>query len=574
MMKTPAFAVTALLALAGYAQDDALVTREYDVSDLLRSLPSRPAPMLAVMPGEDVQEPEDDSGPSFSEDALVELLQNWCEPGCWDGESTLSFAMGGRLVVRAPEGAHKAIALALPHLRARVAPEIAVDVTVAELTSGSLNELLAGGDAPCALGDRQVRRLEELLRDGVNSRSVRRVRVTAASGRTNHTALLEDSRFLSDIDLDLEGDRVAASAVNADLRLGSTLEVRPAITDLGVLVRFRYVDARTDAEPETLEMAGGARLQFPRVRRRVLASELHVANTAVAFGGALSLPGKPGWQTALFLCPRLDAAVPKPGDAPPCALPTALVDLRGVSNLRESSPVSSDDLLDALLTSVDPESWDNVPGAGVADFDGLLIVRNQAETLAQVRRWLDDWIRRELSSARVEIRLIQAPAGILGEPGQGESPKDLRALVERAESGSDATIVWQTAAVAAQNGRLTLDDVVRRGVVTDYRPVGAQADPEVGLIEWGARLDGRVRWNRDAGRVLIDDFTLSWSTAAEPIATAVHPAAPGAKMHQPRLFHHRFSASPTLVPGEWSLQGVVPVDSGCLYLLVRALATK
>ncbi len=525
--------------------------REYVIDTLVRGLLDRPSAPIGALYGA----PDEGLGEAYSqamdEDTLGEYLAAVCTPDAWGEENTIGFA-GGKLVVTAPAESHKAIAAALSALRARLAPDIAVDAVILEITPAALNDVLGGGGAPSVLSDERTLKLHQLVKEAVEIRAVRRLRLNARNGQRLHEASIETTTYLADADVNTDTEPPSWRAMTSPLKTGVTFDIRPTIVEGGIFIGCSWQDARLE-KMEPFD-AGGRTLQMPRVRRLSAQASLLVPNTGTAFAGAVTLPDKPGWMLATFVRPQIDPKLPKV-DAEP-----ALIDLHAFSRIEEET-LSNDEFAALLMRSVETDSWDEDQGRFIEPLENLLLIRNSADIVRACRGWVADRARSTFRPVAIEARLIKTAAIIQAEP---LTARDIEKLLAK------GTVLWQGVASGAQRHPLLLEDVVRRPVVTDY----VDKDPSIGTAQWGVTFAAKASYDPTGGAIHVEDLDVQWSTATEPMPTAPHPGLKDAVIHTPKFASHIFKGNPTLTPGDWTVQNIAAVGEESVVLLVRATVQK
>jgi hypothetical protein len=566
----PALALCALLR-QDPAQDKER-SREYEISDIVRVAADAPAPLLGGLLGLHEDGSADDEPASLGDfqaittDDLVVLITRCCSPDIWGDENTLEILPNGRLLVSAPDDAHKEVRQLLDYVRSRLAPEIVVDATLVELTAGSLLDLLGGGATPALLPDDRTRKLQQLVKDGADAKNPRRLRVSARPGLRSHERSLALAKYLADVDYETVEEKAMPRVSTATVRTGVTLEVRPALVEGGITLDYTWCDTISLGDPDTLAV-GDAKLQMPRVRRRRIDGQLFLPNTATAFAGAFSIPGRPGWRQALFLRPQIDPKLARAAEPAIAILPVgglSTVPLGVPADQTGRARLSEDDLSTLLQMQVERETWDEDAGRAVFAAPNLLVIRNDADVVKKCRAWLAARAARDLATVGFDVRLVRLPAAQVADELTPRAIDKLLAVPP----------LWAGLAVATNDIPATIEDLVRRPVIHDYAIVGGRPDPAIQILEWGVRFRARGALDPDTKNVLVRGLKLEWSEASEPIATLAHPAAKDAVIHAPKRTAHVFSGEPTLAPGEWTALGVGSLGDESVVLLVRAMTQK
>jgi hypothetical protein len=414
------------------------------------------------------------------------------------------------------------------------------------------------------------------VKEGAEAKNARRLRITARNAQRNHGATTEAAAYLADVDLETVEGKAQMRAQNREVRTGVALEARPEISDVGVVVDFRWVDARAEGAPDTLATFGSAKLQFPRIRRRSFEGQLLVPNTGTAFAGAEALAEKPGWHLAVFLRPQIDAKAPKEAFEPKGDLRLEVIPLQGLTSLpllaadgdAESRRYTSDDLMALLIESVEKESWDESAGTTAYSNNGFAFVRNTPAVLKKVRAFFADMAARELAPVAIDLRIVRARQEVVGAE-EALTARGLEKLLARAAEGKGASVVWQGSGVSAGGAPFRMADESRRSYVHDCFVVSGEPDPEVRLLEWGVRAEGCASYDAKENRIHVHALKVDWSSLVD-LPTAAHPAGKGAVVHQPKLAGHSWKSAPTLEPGAWHAVGIGALNEECLVLLVRA----
>jgi hypothetical protein len=551
---------TALLALVLFLQDEkADGLREYDIDVIVQGRESHPAPALGDLHGQDASDSEPEDGPyaAIDSDTLIHYLTSTCTPDVWGDESTMEIGANGHLFVTAPAASHKEVAAALQALRARLVPEIAIDAMLMEITLPALTDLLSGGASPSVLSDERTLRLQQLIKEGTDIRHVRRLRLTARNTQRVSESSLETTTYVADADLDRSVDPPVWRAVTAQLKTGVTFDVRPSLVEGGLFLSCAWQDARIE-KIESFD-AGGRTLQMPLVRRLSSRAEVLIPNTATAFAGAGALADRPGWLLATFLRPQLDPKLPQLEKEP------ALLRAYGFAfAARGGNPEDSDvvaDLSVLMRRTVEPDSWDEDAGRTVESMGQLLFVHHNDAAVKLCRTWLAERARALFIPIAIEARLLKTAGISQTEP---LSARDIEKL------GKDATVLWQGVASCAQRQPIVIDDLRRRPIVADYN----DKDPVIQVAQWGVRFAARATYDAAENLIHVTQLDLRWSSAADPMATAPHPAAKEALLHTPKIASHDFRVTPTLTPGEWSVQGIGASGDDSIVLLVRATVQK
>ncbi len=572
-----ALAVVILAALPALAQDrqDEPVMREYDLGELLRPFADRPAPYIGMLCGvladgaveSDVRPVERPAVSVLSTETAGELLAaltcvEW-------GEEDLSFGAEHKVMARHTPDVHKRLTRIIASLKSRLAPEIAVDATIVDLTRESLGSVVDGAQA--VLTDARTARLHQLIKDGLDAATPRRMRLSALPRQRVHVAAIEESAYLADVDITPLDGKQLYKPVTATLRTGLTLEIEPSLMGSSVALTYTMA-AATPQDVDTLVTVADTTIQLPRVRRTVLAGGLLIPNTSTAFAGAVPVPGKPGWMRALFLRPQIDVGAAKENPEELAVECWPIQPLLATEN-PENQDAKSERFQTLLRESVEPGTWNEDAGTFTRIADGILLARNERPVLKKVWEWLSARVAKERAHVCVELALVKTATASLGEGTLGEplSARTVEKLLVRARKGNDASVLWESTASAASGTRVQFSDRVRRPVVTAYPVDQGAPEPLVTIVEWGAvGALTPVAPRETGGRIRLESIEFEFASATEPFPTV---AGPGKLLiHLPKISRATFSVQPEVEPGVWTSIGLASVEKDALVLLARASA--
>lgn len=486
----------------------------------------------------------------------------------------------------------------LAGLASTIGPQIQVSVRRIRVSAALLSKLAPAGP----LDEARVKALDAALAAKTDAVLASEGRVTAFSGQRVHVKDAMTVAYLRDYDAEIAQESAMADPVPSDVQEGTIVDVRPFAspdgTHIAIECRLRSASMLSMDTFDTGTPLLGT-VQLPEVENTTLMTNVAIPDRGLALAGAVMLPPERRekalrYEAILVSATSLGAppaAYPRDGSKPirvidvgylvnpypdfpgPSVTLASCADGAGagvtfaMSEEPSAVPLPSD-LVALIAGQVVPGTWsaDHLLEPGSA---GRLVVKNSADAMAQLDRFLGDLARPVGRSVSVEVRFLAVDAPALAALSADMGPltagfpslndEQAAKVLTRAQAEDGVREVGVAIACGLAGKRFSLSTLRTTAYVQDYDVQIATkskiGDPVVGALTVGTVLDVRPQVSPDGASILLD-FRPVHAEAGGPVDALDTRSGDIGKIHLPSVRSHETRSSLLLRNGGWFVVGL------------------